>query len=34
MDTKLKTKKIFEDAKVNVKIKLSALWVTLMLFYI
>ena len=24
----------FEDVKVNVKIKLSALWVTLMLFYI
>ena len=34
MNTKAKSPKIFEDLKVNVKIKLSALWVTLILFYI
>jgi hypothetical protein len=28
------TTRIFEDMKINVKIKLSALWVTLMLLYI
>lgn len=29
-----KTTKIFEDVKINVKIKLSALWIVLMVFYI
>lgn len=29
-----KTTAEMEDAKINVQIKLSALWVTLMLFYI
>jgi len=34
MDTNTKTIRILEDVKVNVRIKLSALWITLMLFYI
>jgi hypothetical protein len=34
MITNKKTARILEDVKINVKIKLSALWVTLMLFYI
>jgi hypothetical protein len=34
MNTNKKTAKILEDVKTNVQIKLSALWVTLMLFYI
>jgi hypothetical protein len=34
MDTNTKTIRIWEDVKINVKIKLSALWITLMLFYI
>lgn len=32
--TNEKTTGVFEDVKINIKIKLSALWVTLMLFYI
>jgi hypothetical protein len=34
MNTNKKTARILEDVKINVKIKLSALWVALMLFYI
>ena len=34
MGTDKGTARILEDVKVNMKIKLSALWVTLMLFYI
>lgn len=34
MDTNAKTISILDDVKVNVRIKLSALWITLMLFYI
>ena len=34
MSTNAKSLKYLEDIKINVKIKLSALWVTLMLFYI
>jgi hypothetical protein len=34
MSTNKETVKTLEDVKVNVRIKLSALWVTLMLFYI
>jgi hypothetical protein len=34
MDTYKRSARILEDVKINVKIKLSALWVTLMLFYI
>ena len=34
MNTNNKTTRILEDVKINVKIKLSALWITLMLFYI
>ena len=34
MDTNKKTVRILDDVKIDVKIKLSALWVTLMLFYI
>jgi hypothetical protein len=34
MNTNKKTAKTLGDVKINVKIKLSALWVTLMLFYI
>jgi hypothetical protein len=34
MDTNTKSRKYLEDVKVNVRIKLSALWITLMLFYI
>lgn len=34
MNTSRKTTRILGDMKINVKIKLSALWVTLMLFYI
>ena len=34
MDTNAKNIRILEDVKVNVRIKLSALWITLMLFYI
>jgi hypothetical protein len=34
MDTNTKTTRIWEDVKINVRIKLSALWITLMLFYI
>jgi hypothetical protein len=34
MDTSRRTTRTLGDAKINVKIKLSALWVTLMLFYI
>jgi len=34
MNANNKTVRIFDDVKINVKIKLSALWVTLMLFYI
>ncbi|MFQ6088691.1 MAG: DUF6326 family protein [Candidatus Methanofastidiosia archaeon] len=34
MDPNKKTATILEDVKVNVKIKLSALWVTLMFFYL
>lgn len=32
--TNNRTSRVFEDVKINVKIKLSVLWVTLMLFYI
>lgn len=34
MNTNKETTRGFDNVKVNVKIKLSALWVTLMLFYI
>ena len=34
MDTNTKTIRIWEDVKINVRIKLSALWISLMLFYI
>jgi hypothetical protein len=34
MDTNTKSSKYLEDVKINIKIKLSLLWVTLMLFYI
>ncbi|MHA1937438.1 MAG: DUF6326 family protein [Candidatus Thorarchaeota archaeon] len=34
MTTNRKTTGILEDVKINVKIKLSALWITLMFFYI
>ena len=34
MSTNQKTARTLGDVKINVKIKLSALWVTLMLFYI
>lgn len=34
MNSNIKPTKTLEDVKVNVKIKLSALWMTLMLFYI
>jgi hypothetical protein len=34
MDSKRTTARILEDVKINVKIKLSALWVALMFFYI
>jgi hypothetical protein len=34
MDTNAKNIRILEDVKVNVRMKLSALWITLMLFYI
>ena len=34
MNSDNKTKRILEDAKINVKIKLSALWVVFMMFYI
>jgi len=34
MNTNNKTARTLEDVKINVKIKLSALWVTLMIFYI
>ena len=34
MNAKRKTIRILEDVKVNVKIKLAALWVTLLLIYI
>jgi len=34
MSSNKKTARILEDVKVNVKIKLSALWVTLLLIYI
>ena len=34
MNSNRKTARILEDVKVNVKIKLSLLWVTLMFFYI
>ena len=34
MNTNRRTARILEDVKVNVKIKLSALWVTLLLIYI
>jgi hypothetical protein len=34
MNTNKETAKTLEDVKVNVRINLSALWVTLMLFYI
>ena len=33
MNSDNKTKRILEDAKINVKIKLSALWVVFMMFY-
>ena len=33
-ETHKKTGKGFEDVRINVKMKISALWVTLMLFYI
>jgi len=34
MNSNKKTARIFEDVKVNVKLKLSALWATLLLIYI
>ena len=34
MNANNNTTRILEDVKINVKIKLSAIWVTLMLFYI
>jgi hypothetical protein len=34
MNTNKKTVNTLDDVKINVKIKLSALWVTLMLFYV
>jgi hypothetical protein len=34
MTTNNNTAKVLDDVKINVKLKLSALWVTLMLFYI
>ena len=34
MNSNKKTARILEDMKINVKIKLSALWVTLMFFYL
>ena len=34
MKSKTKTPRVFEEMKVNVKLKLSALWITLMLLYI
>jgi hypothetical protein len=34
MNTNKKTARILEDVKINVKIKLAALWVTLMFFYL
>ena len=34
MNSKIKTARVLEDVKVNVKIKLAALWVTLLLIYI
>jgi hypothetical protein len=34
MNSIKKTARILEDVKINVKIKLSALWVTLMFFYL
>jgi len=34
MNTNNKTARTLEDVKINVKIKLSALWVTLLIFYI
>ncbi len=34
MNTYQKSARTFEDVQINIKIKLSALWVTLMLFYI
>ncbi|MEJ2598253.1 MAG: DUF6326 family protein [Anaerolineales bacterium] len=34
MDTNTKTIRILEDVKINVRIKLSALWISLMLLYI
>jgi len=34
MNTNKKTVRILEDVKIDVKIKISALWVTLMFFYI
>ena len=34
MNTNNKTARSLEDVKINVKIKISALWVTLMFFYI
>ena len=34
MNTNINAARTLEDMKINVKIKLSALWVTLMLFYI
>ena len=34
MTTNNNTAKVLDDVKINVKIKLSAIWVTLMLFYI
>lgn len=34
MNTNKKATNVLEDVKINVKMKLSALWITLMLFYI
>jgi hypothetical protein len=34
MNINEETTRVLKDAKINIKIKLSALWVTLMLFYI
>ncbi len=34
MNTNKKTARVLEDVKINVKIKLSALWVALMFFYL
>lgn len=34
MNSNKKTKRVFEDIKINVKIKLAALWIALMFLYI